>query len=122
MGFRARAKSGYFSFQSLYMFDFDELDREDLSKGPTQASIEGQNSLFDHRWVRMALVVLVIGVLFRSAPLLAITGFMLAAVLFGWLWNRGVVGVLIYTRKFHHRRAFPGEDIEAQIIIENRKL
>jgi len=104
------------------MFNFDELDREDLAQGPTQANLEGQQSLLDHRWVWMGLVVFVVGVLFHNPMLLAISGFMLVAVAFGWLWNRGVTGGLIYKRQFHHRRVFPGETVEVQITVENRKL
>lgn len=104
------------------MFDFDKLDREDLIEGPTQASTEGQKSLLDHRWVWMAIIVLVVGALLRNAALLALTGFMLVAVAFSWLWNRYVTGSVTYERRFHHRRAFPGEDVEAQITVENQKL
>ncbi len=104
------------------MFDFDKLDREDLVEGPTQASAEGQRSLLDHRWVWMALIVLVAGALLQNVTLLAITGFMLVAVAFCWIWNRYVTGGLTYKRQFHHRRAFPGEDIEAQITVVNEKL
>ncbi len=104
------------------MFNFDEIDREDLSHGPTQASSEGQESLLDHRWVWMGIVVFGIGAVLHNAALLAIPGFMIASVVFGWLWSRVSLGSVSYQRRFHHRRAFPGEDVEAQIIVENRKL
>ncbi len=89
-----------------------------LADGPTRASTEGQRSLLDHRWVWMAIVVFGIGVLIHNAVLLSITGFMLAAVAFGWLWNRGVTGGLMYQRRFHHRRTFPGENVEAQVTLK----
>ena len=101
---------------------FAEADHEDLTQGATTASAEGQTSLLNHRWVWMGLVVFVVGVLTQHTALLAIAGFMLVAVAFGWAWDRFVVGGLHYQRAFHHRRAFPGETVEAQVTVENRKL
>lgn len=104
------------------MFDFEKLETESLDEGPTKASIEGQYSILDHRWVWMALFIFGFGVVLRNAAMVGLSGFMLTAVGFCWLWTRFVLRGLSYQRKFHHRRAFPGEDVEASIIIENKKL
>jgi uncharacterized protein (DUF58 family) len=101
---------------------FAEADHEDLSQGATEANAEGQASLLNHRWVWMGLIVFVVGVLTQRSALLAIAGFMLVAVAFGWAWDRFVIGGIFYQRAFHHRRAFPGETVEAQVTVENRKL
>jgi uncharacterized protein (DUF58 family) len=103
------------------MFDFEAADKEDLSKGPSRPSVEGKENLLDHRWVWMALLVFIFGALIRNASMVAITGFMLVIIVFSWNWNRRALHNIYYLRRFHHRRAFPGEKIEVQILVENRK-
>jgi uncharacterized protein (DUF58 family) len=103
------------------MFDFDKLDKDDLREGHTIPNAEGDKSLLDHRWVWMGIFIFVLGIVLRNAALVALTGFMLAAVAFCWLWSRYVLRGLSYRRRFHHKRAFPGEDVEASINIENKK-
>ncbi len=103
------------------MFDFEAADKEDLSKGPSRPSIEGKENLLDHRWVWMALLVFVVGALIRNASMVAITGFMLVVIVFSWAWNRRALRNVRYLRRFHHRRAFPGEKLDVQILVENHK-
>jgi len=102
-------------------FNFNEADHEDLSNGPTVASVEGQRSILNHRWVWMGIVIFVIGALIHNQVLLAITAFMLITVAISWLWSRSALGGVRYERKFHHQRAFPGESVTMTIIVENRK-
>jgi uncharacterized protein (DUF58 family) len=104
------------------MFDFEKLDREDLSKGESQPNAEGSRSILDHRWVWMGLVVFGLGLVLRNVQLITLTAFMLGTVCFCLLWSRGVLQNTYYTRSFHHRRAFPGEEVSATVVIENRKL
>lgn len=103
------------------MFDFEKLEKEDLSEGHSVPSTEGEKSLLDHRWVWMGLFIFGLGVVLRNAALIALTGFMLAAVAFCRLWSRFVMDNLSYRRIFHHKRGFPGEDIEVSINILNKK-
>ena len=103
------------------MFDFESVEQEDLTQGPTRASAEGRDNLLDHRWVWMALLLFVVGALVRNTSMMAITGFMLVVVFFAWQWNRHALDKLRYWRRFHHRRAFPGEQLEVQIVAENAK-
>ncbi len=103
------------------MFDLESAEREDLSHGPSTASLEGKNNLLDHRWVWMAIVVFGIGMMIRNNALITITGFMLGVVIFAWNWNRRALRNITYRRRYHHRRAFPGEQVEAQVIVDNRK-
>jgi uncharacterized protein (DUF58 family) len=103
------------------MFDFESAEKEDLTEGPSKASAEGKANLFDHRWVWMAVVVFFLGMFFRNTSLIAVTGFMLAVVIFAWNWNQRALTRIIYRRRFHHRRAFPDEALEVQIVVENHK-
>lgn len=104
------------------MFDFESAETEDLTKGPSKASVEGRVNLLDHRWVWMAIIVFIAGVLIRNTALITITGFMLVIVAFAWNWNRHALDGIRYRRRFHHRRAFPAEQVEVQLLVENPKL
>lgn len=79
-------------------------------------------ALINHRYVSLAVIAFVIGLLARSPTLVAMTGFLLAVVSFAWLWSRSVLVNVSYQRRFHHTHAFPGETTEVEIIVENRKL
>jgi uncharacterized protein (DUF58 family) len=103
------------------MFDFESAEKEDLTEGPTRASTEGKGNLLDHRWVWMAIIVFFVGMLIHNSAMITITGLMLGVVLFAWNWNRHVLENIRYRRRFHHRRAFPGEQVEAQLLTENYK-
>jgi uncharacterized protein (DUF58 family) len=105
------------------IFDFEEAERQlfDSKRRPEEQS-DTVRSLLDHRWVGMAVIMFVVGGLLRNITLVTMTGFMLVIVLVGWAWSRSALGQVKYIRRFEHKRAFPGEEIEAQIIIENRKL
>src|SRR5258708_26157595 len=103
------------------MFDFESAEKEDLAQGPTKASAEGRQNLLDHRWVWLPLLLFIAGAIVRNPSMMAITGFMLAVVFFAWRWNRHVLNRVQYRRRFNHRRAFPGETLEVQILAENAK-
>ncbi|GAB4576221.1 MAG: DUF58 domain-containing protein [Anaerolineae bacterium] len=104
------------------MFDFEEAERELFENRTRPAREDTVRSLLDHRWVGMALLLFVVGALARNMTLMTMTGFMLVIVTVAWLWSRGVMREVVYLRRFRHRRVFPGEENEAQIIVENRKL
>ncbi|MCB9438182.1 MAG: DUF58 domain-containing protein [Anaerolineales bacterium] len=80
------------------------------------------NALINHRYVSLAVIAFVVGILSRSPTLVAMTGFLLAVVTFAWLWSRNVLVNVSYQRRIHHTHAFPGETTEVEIIVENRKL
>ncbi len=106
------------------LFDFEEAEREALSARPRaeEGDTVTVRRLLDHRWVGMAVLLFVVGALLRNATLMAMTGFMLVIVAVAWGWSRGALSGLVYRRRFQHRRVFPGEEIELQVVVENRKL
>jgi uncharacterized protein (DUF58 family) len=104
------------------LFNFEEAEREMLSGGRRVEGGDTVHSLLGHRWVGFALLVFVVGALLLNATLVMVTGFMLVVVMFAWAWSRSALGGVCYIRRFEHRRVFPGETIEAQVIVENRKL
>jgi uncharacterized protein (DUF58 family) len=72
-------------------------------------------------WSRVALLLLVIGLVFQRAGLLALVGVMIAVFGVAWYWNRASLISLFYRRKIHYRRAFPGEKVPCEIEVENSK-
>ncbi len=106
----------------MALFDFEKAERELLQSGRRQVAGDTVRSLLDHRWVSMAILLFVLGALLRNTTLMALTGFMLVVVGVAWLWSRRALQNVVYLRRFQHRRVFPGEEIESQVVVENRKL
>lgn len=102
-------------------FDFEEAERDVLAGGRKPAG-DTVRTLLDHRWVGFAMLVFIAGALLRNSTLIALTGFMLIVVAVSWLWSRGALENVRYQRRFQHRRVFPDEEVEVEIVIENRKL
>ena len=74
------------------------------------------------RWIRLIIIFLALGFLFDNAGLLALSG-MLAAVLgIAWLWNRYSLERIVYLRRLHFHRGFPGERVDCQLSVENQKI
>lgn len=73
-------------------------------------------------WAWLAIFMLVVGYLTRSVGLLTLAGILLPGLLIAWAWNRVSLNNLTYTRRLKYRRGFPGEKVECEISVENRKL
>ena len=93
-------------------------------KGQPSARAPGDTvrALLDHRWVGMGVFILLLGAALRRRELMALAGFMLTIVGVSWLWSRASLGAVIYRRRFRPLRVFPGEEIVAELTVENRKL
>lgn len=104
------------------MFDFEQAERDILDSKRRSTRGDTVRSLLDHRWVGMALLLFVVGALARNLTLVTMTGFMLVVVGVAWFWSRQAMLNVRYLRRFKHKRVFPGEEIEAQIVVENHKL
>ncbi len=104
----------------MAIFDFEEAERELLNTRRAEQR-DSVHSLLDHRWVWMALLLFVVGGLLQNTTLVALTGFMLVVVLAAWFWSRRALDSVHYIRRFQYKRVFPGESIQAEIVVENRK-
>jgi uncharacterized protein (DUF58 family) len=71
-------------------------------------------------WMRLTVFLLMLGYLLGSIGLLALAGMLGAAWFFSWLWNREALRGVRYTRRLQYRRAFPGENVAAEIQVENQ--
>jgi uncharacterized protein (DUF58 family) len=72
-------------------------------------------------WTRVAFLLLLIGLLFERLGLLSLVGMMIAVFSIAWFWNRGSMGNVHYRRKIQYRRAFPDEQVNCVLEVENRK-
>ncbi|NLX10277.1 MAG: DUF58 domain-containing protein [Chloroflexi bacterium] len=103
-------------------FDFESAEREELSVQPIQGRGDTLRALLDHRWLSLAVIMLVVAVLAQIKALLAAVAFMLVVLLVSWLWSRSSLRRLVYSREFPYRRFFPDEQFDVQLRVENRKL
>lgn len=72
-------------------------------------------------WLRSALLLAALGVIFASEFLLAAGLSVLAFVVFCWLWDRFSLTGLRYQRSFSEFRVFMGETIEMTLEVRNQK-
>lgn len=73
-------------------------------------------------WLWICILLLALGFALDARGLLAIAGVLLPVYILSWLWNRYSLHNVTYERKLQYRRSFPGEDVDCQITIENKKL
>ncbi|NIM92487.1 MAG: DUF58 domain-containing protein [Anaerolineales bacterium] len=74
------------------------------------------------RWVRLGIFVLILGFILNRMGFLAMAGMTFAVFGVAWLWNRYSLQGVQYLRHLHFRRSFPGESVDCNIVVENRKL
>lgn len=96
-------------------------EEESLYAELIQRSGDTINALVNHRYVSLAVLAFVIGLITGNQTLIALTAFLLTVVVLAWLWSRNTLFGIFYQRRFHHTHAFPGEITEVEIVMENRK-
>lgn len=72
-------------------------------------------------WSRLTFLLLVFGFLIRAPGLLGLAGFMLVILASAWWWNRNALRAVTYRRRLKYWRAFPGEEGDLDIAVENHK-
>jgi uncharacterized protein (DUF58 family) len=73
-------------------------------------------------WSRLTVLLLIFGFLIRAPGLLGVGAFMLVVLLASWWWNRNSLRGVSYQRRLRYWRAFPGEQADVDVVIENRKV
>lgn len=68
------------------------------------------------------MLALVSGYVFNATGLVMIAGLLIIVLGIAYLWNRQSLTGVIYRRSLPYRRGFPGEQVEASLSVENRKL
>ncbi len=77
---------------------------------------------FSDAWMAMALLLTLVGLLFKLSALLTIAALLLTIVAVSWLWNRFAVFGLDFERRFSETRAFVGETVTLELVVANRKF
>jgi uncharacterized protein (DUF58 family) len=78
--------------------------------------------VFDRRWILLAFLLILLGVLLEAPALSLISAFILVLFPVARWWNRRALHGVTYERHLSHSRAFPGERVWLTVQIENRKL
>ena len=104
--------------------DIEEQRRKEVSEqqaGLIQRRGDTVNALVNSRFISLAIIAFVVGILFENPALIALSGFLSTSAFLAWLWSRNSLLGVHYQRKFHHTHVFPDETTDLEIIIENRK-
>ncbi|MBL7183438.1 MAG: DUF58 domain-containing protein [Anaerolineae bacterium] len=77
---------------------------------------------FSEAWVALAIMLTVVGLVFRLKGLMTVAALLLTIVPIAWLWNKYTLRGLHYERLLSERRAFPDETLELTLRVSNWKL
>ena len=74
------------------------------------------------RWAPFLGMIFVIGVVVQE-PLLMVMPTMVGVILaVAYWWRQHALDEIVYRRRPHFRRGFPGETVDLQVEVENRKF
>jgi len=73
-------------------------------------------------WIALAVAVTLIAILARQPALFVVGIMLLLSEGASWLWGRQALHGVIYRRRLGQKRAFFGEHVPFETIVENRKL
>lgn len=74
------------------------------------------------RWILFLILIFILGLVARSPFLIALSTTMLVILGLASWWRKHALDNLLYRRRFHYKRAFPGEKFPVRVEVENRKL
>ncbi len=73
-------------------------------------------------WLPLFAVLFILGLVFRVPLLSAFTAMLMVVIGLATWWQRHSLDGVMYRRKPHYRRSFPGEKVPLLLEVENRKL
>jgi len=76
----------------------------------------------DQRWLPLLGLAFVLGVWIRSPILITFSFSLFLVVMVSLWWRKHSLDGVLYRRRWHYRRLFPGETTSLRLEIENRKL
>jgi uncharacterized protein (DUF58 family) len=74
------------------------------------------------RWIAVLVLILLIGLIFQLSLLIVVSCLLLIVFLGAGWWQKHALDGVIYRRKFHYYRMFPGETSDVRLEIQNNKL
>lgn len=73
------------------------------------------------RWIPFLVILFLWGAILPSPWLITFSVVVAVVVGLAYLWRRHSLNNLVYQRRLHYRRGFPGERTSLKIIVENQK-
>lgn len=74
------------------------------------------------RWMPFLATVFLLGLLLKVPMLSMLTSALAVVIAVANWWRKRALDNVVYTRQFHYTRAFPGEEVEVRLEVENRKF
>jgi uncharacterized protein (DUF58 family) len=74
------------------------------------------------RWLPLLVIPLIFGVLFRVPLMVALTLMLFVVIGLTQWWKTHSLDGVVYQRRLHFHRGFPGEQVPLRLEVENRKL
>jgi uncharacterized protein (DUF58 family) len=78
--------------------------------------------MFNLRWINLCILLILLGLVVGKPELLVLPIFLLLTIWAGSWWNSRVLRDVTYRRRMACTRAFPGEKVEIDVLVENNKL
>jgi uncharacterized protein (DUF58 family) len=78
--------------------------------------------MFNQRWITLSILLILMGLLLGQRPVMVLPIFLLLTIAAGHWWNDRALRDVTYRRRIARKRAFPGETVDIEVLVENAKL
>src|SRR5512136_2565014 len=78
--------------------------------------------MFNQRWITLSFLMILMGLLLGQRAVLVLPIFLLLTIAAGHWWNKRALRDVTYCRRIARKRAFPGETVDVEVMVENAKL
>ena len=78
--------------------------------------------MFNQTWVHFAILMILLGAILQSPPLLVLAALLIVVIPVAWAWNRVSLWRVDYDRVLSEHRVFVGETIDLSLRVSNRKI
>jgi uncharacterized protein (DUF58 family) len=108
--------------QAAATFAGGETDQDGATSGASKRVATDREVALSDAWNALAVFCVLIGLIAKQDGLTLLGVFLLVISLVARLWSDRALYRVIYQRRLDPRRAFIGETVEMQLIVENHKL
>ena len=78
--------------------------------------------MFNQRWISLSILMILLGLAVGRPGLLVLPIFLLLTIVAGRWWSDRALRDVTYRRRIARKRAFPGETVDVEVLVENAKL
>ncbi len=94
-----------------------------FTTGVRRARVDwGKDTQFSEAWYWVIIIVTLLGLVMRRDDLMLLAAMLLTVAGVSWFWSKVAFVGLSYRRRFGETRAFLGETVGLDLVVENRKL